>query len=76
MSETSRTKRTQKRIWVTDEITRQLVKDFEVTGNTVRIALKFYSDSDLSKKIRAAAIKKMEEVMVQNEQLMHEFDQA
>lgn len=76
MSETSKTKRTQKRIWVTDEITRQLVKDFEVTGNTVRIALKFYSDSDLSKKIRAAAIKKMEDVMVQNEQLMHEFDQA
>lgn len=62
-----------KRIWVTDEVTRQLKKDFGITGTSVLTALKFFSYSPQALLIREAAIKKMEEVTINNLELMEEF---
>jgi hypothetical protein len=71
----TKSKRALIRIWVTDEITRTLMAEFDTTGNTVRLALRFISDSELSKKIRNRAIALMEDVNKKNKKNMAEYDQ-
>lgn len=63
------------RIYVTNSITQALMKEFDVADNTIRVALKFYSESDLSKKIRSRAIELMDDVNKTNTQLIQEYDQ-
>lgn len=63
----------QKRIWVTDEITRTLTVEFETSGTTVLNALKFASYSDQAKQIRERAMKLMEENEISNKELMSAF---
>lgn len=66
-------KKRQKRIWVTDEVTRTLTKEFKTSGTTVLNALKFSSYSEQAKKIRLKAIELMKEVEKSNSELMSEF---
>jgi hypothetical protein len=75
MNTETTTKRSQQRIWVTDQNTRDLVAEFNITGSHVRNCLKFYTDSELAKKVRVRAIELMEQVMKRNEELMSEYDQ-
>lgn len=69
----SKKKTKQKRIWVTDEVTRELKTEFNQTGTSILQALKFASYSKTAKLIREAAMKKMKDVLSQNEVLMSEF---
>lgn len=66
-------KKRQKRIWVTDEITRTLTKEFKTSGVTVLNALKFSSYSPQAKKIREKAAVLMNECIKNNQDLMNEF---
>lgn len=75
MNQSPKTKKRKTRIWVTDEVTRQLVQEFETTGNTILVALKFYTESELSKKIRKRAMELMEETTKKNQALIEEYDQ-
>ncbi len=74
MSQLTKTKKRKTRIWVTDEVTRQLVQEFNVAGNTILVALKFYTESDLSKNIRKRAMQLMEETTQNNQALINEYD--
>jgi hypothetical protein len=69
------TKKTKARISVTDAITRTLISEFKVSGNTVRVSLKFYSDSETSKKIRSRANELMQETVKLNALSIQEYDQ-
>lgn len=66
-------KKRQKRLWVTDEVTRELSKEFNTSGTTILNALKFASYSDQAKKIREKAMEKMKSVEKSNAELMNEF---
>ena len=59
-----------RRIWVTDEITRELISEFKVTGAYVLQSLKFHSHTNTGKAIRMAALKKMTETEKENKKLM------
>lgn len=72
---TTTEKRSQTRIWITDQHTRELVAEFGISGSHVRNCLKFYTDSDLAKKVRERAIEKMEKTIARNKELMQEYDQ-
>lgn len=68
-------RKTATRIWVTDDNYRQLQNEFDVTGSHIRNSLKFYSDSELAKKIRTRAIEMMAETQERNRELIKEQDQ-
>jgi hypothetical protein len=63
----------QKRLWVTDEITRELIKEFKTTGTSILNALKFASYSKKASRIRVRAMEKMKDVVESNTVLMSEF---
>lgn len=63
----------QKRVWVTDDITRKLCAEFTTSNTNVLNALKFSSYSDQAKKIRVRAMELMEKTQEQNQELMQEF---
>jgi hypothetical protein len=73
MTTATKPKRSDLKIQVTDEITRALMTDFKLTGGHIRNCLKFYTNSPIAKKVRKAAIKKMEAVMLENEALMNGY---
>lgn len=75
MSTATKLKKSPPRIWVTDEVTRKLVEEFETTGNTVLISLKFYISSDRAKLIRKRAMELMAETTIKNQALITEYDQ-
>lgn len=75
MNQSTKLKKRKARIWVTDEVTRQLVVEFNTSGNTILVALKLYTDSELSKKIRKRAMELMEETTKNNQALITEYDQ-
>jgi SOS response regulatory protein OraA/RecX len=75
MNTQTKTKRKRNRIWVTDEIHRELVEEFKVAGNTIGNALKFFSDSDNAAAIRKRAIEKMDEVNKNNKKLKQQLDE-
>lgn len=64
----------QRRIWVTDEVTRTLKSEFSTTNASILNALKFASYSAEAKKIRNRAIALMVETQKSNEELMSEFN--
>ena len=63
----------QKRVWVTDEVTRKLKEEFKTSGTTVLNALKFASYSEQGKKIRERAMVLMQENEASNKHLMKLF---
>lgn len=68
-------KKRRDRVWVTDEVYRELISEFKVTGQTVTNSLKLFTESDLGKKIRLAAIAKMEAINTGNKKTVSEFDE-
>lgn len=70
MNQELKQKKRKDRIRVTDEITAQLVSEFETSNQTVLVALKFHTYSDLAEKIRSRAMELMQETMKENQKLI------
>lgn len=68
------TKISRGRIWVTDEIHKELQTEFNTTSQTVYNSLKFFFSSETAVKIRTRAIEMMEETNASNKRLKTEFD--
>lgn len=68
------TKKQRPRIQITVEVLKRLESEFDVSGNTIRWALKLFSDSKTSKNIRARAMEMMAETIIKNTELINEYD--
>lgn len=66
-------KKNQRRIWVTDEITRALTVGFNTSNVTVLNALKFASYSKQALQIREEAMLLMDETVESNRKLMADW---
>lgn len=66
-------KKRQKRLWVTDEVTRELKQEFNASNQVVLNALKFSSYSEQAQLIRVKAIELMKAVDESNKELFEDF---